>query len=93
MKSICFFLWLFLFLFYNPFISVAQEWDEEESAYFAQMNTLFQGVNLNLVPSGILSDYGFSFINLDNFTGQALHDSNRVDLQRWRFLYGALETF
>lgn len=62
------------------------------SPWKQRLDSLFQAVDRTPVSTGLLSDYGFSFLNPDNYTGAALLDSNYVDINSWRLLYAALET-
>jgi hypothetical protein len=54
------------------------------------MNYVFANVDKSQVTTGMLRDYGIEFLNLENFTGQQLHDSNFVNLDEWRLLYTSL---
>ncbi len=63
--------------------AVAQDFD-------SKINSIFQNVDKSQVPTGFLRDYGFEFLNPDNYTGGLLHDSNYVGLQDWRLLYATL---
>ena len=54
------------------------------------MNYVFHYVNKNQIATGLLRDYGIEFLNLDNYTGAVLHDSNFVSLDEWRMLYTSL---
>ena len=40
--------------------------------------------------TGILLDCGLEFLNMENYTGAALHDSNYVSINDWRSIYGSL---
>lgn len=66
----------------------AQTYDTTQ--YFGKMNYVFQSVNKSQITSGILRDYGMEFLNLDNYTGAVMHDSNFVGLHEWRMLYTGL---
>ena len=55
-----------------------------------RINYIFQYVDKNQISTGILSDYGIDFLNLDNYTGQQLHDSNYVSNREWITLYTSL---
>ena len=71
----------------NPNLK-AQSYDT--TSYYGKMNYVFHYVNKSLVSTGMLRDYGIEFLNLDNYTGSALHDSNFVALAEWRMLYTSL---
>jgi hypothetical protein len=44
------------------------------------MNYVFHHVNKSQIITGLLRHYGIEFLNLDNYTGAAFHDSNFVAL-------------
>lgn len=56
-----------------------------------QLNTIFQNIDKSQVPSGFLEEYGADLVSLDVFNGQ-LTDSNRLDIDLWRYAYGSLYT-
>ena len=62
----------------------------DTTQYYGKMNYVFEHVYKNLVSTGLLRDYGIEFLNLDNYSGAALHDSNFVALDEWRMLYSSL---
>jgi len=66
----------------------AQSYDTTQ--YYGKMNHIFHYLNKSLVSSGMLRDYGIEFLNLDHYTGAALHDSNYVSVAEWRLLYNSL---
>lgn len=72
----------------NLSFSFGQTYDTTQ--YFGKMNYVFQNVNKTLVTSGFLKDYGIEFLNLDNYKGNILHDSNFVSIDEWRLLYTSL---
>lgn len=75
-------------MFLSISFSYAQTYDTTQ--YFGKMNYIFQNVNKSLVTSGFLKDYGIEFLNLDNYKGNGLHDSNFVSIDEWRVLYSSL---
>jgi len=77
-----------IILFLSISFSHAQAYDTTQ--YFGKMNYIFQNVNKSLVTTGFLKDYGIEFLNLDNYKGSVLHDSNFVSLDEWRLLYSSL---
>lgn len=83
-KFLCFFVSLFWLM--NS--SYAQNYDTTK--YYGKMNYIFHYTDKTIVTSGILRDYGIEFLNLDNYTGSTLHDSNFVSISEWRLLYGSL---
>lgn len=68
--------------------SFSQSYDTTN--YYGKMNYVFHYVNKNQIATGLLRDYGIEFLNLDNYTGAVLHDSNFVSLDEWRMLYTSL---
>src|SRR6266700_5149819 len=69
-------------------VSFAQTFDTTQ--YYGKMNFIFQNVNTSSINTGMLRDYGIDFLNLDNYTGAMLNDSNFVGLTEWRLLYASL---
>lgn len=61
--------------------SFSQSYDTTN--YYGKMNYVFHYVNKNQIATGLLRDYGIEFLNLDNYTGAVLHDSNFVSLNEW----------
>ncbi|RTQ50654.1 T9SS type A sorting domain-containing protein [Hymenobacter gummosus] len=60
------------------------------AAWSNAIGPIFEHVDRSQVPSGILEEYGFSFIDWTPYTGQDLTPANHADAARWRRLYGAL---
>lgn len=58
--------------------------------YYGKMNYIFQYVDKSQVTTGLLRDYSIDFLNPDNYTGAAIHDSNFVSMSEWRMLYAGL---
>ncbi|GAA3922451.1 hypothetical protein [Hymenobacter algoricola] len=54
------------------------------------IGAVFQYVDRSQVPTGILEEYGFSNLDLSQYTGQASTPDNQADMSRWRRGYGAL---
>ncbi|POY34662.1 hypothetical protein C3K47_19125 [Solitalea longa] len=52
---------------------------------------VFQPIDKNQVPTGILEEYGCPILPMATFKG-ALTDSNRIDMNLWRILYFQLQT-
>jgi len=70
--------------------SFSQTYGYDTTQYYGKINWIFYNLNTSTVTSGLLRDYGIDFLNLDNYTGAALNDSNYVSLDEWRLLYGSL---
>lgn len=81
---------IYLFIGFVLFSSKVQSQSYDTTQYYGKMNYVFHHVNKSLIPTGILRDYGIEFLNLDNYTGTVLHDSNFVALDEWRMLYTSL---
>jgi hypothetical protein len=54
------------------------------------MNYIFQPLEKNRVPNGLLLDYAMEFTNLSNFNGLALTDSNYVMGSEFWEIYNTL---
>jgi hypothetical protein len=63
---------------------------QDTTSFYGKMNYVFYYVDKSQITSGILKEYGMDFLNLENYSGTALHDSNFVGLDEWRSLYGSL---
>jgi hypothetical protein len=74
-----------LFLFINT-----NEQSYDTTQYYGKMNYVFQYIDKGQITTGFLRDYGIEFLNLDNYQGTVLHDSNYVALDDWRLLYTSL---
>lgn len=59
-------------------------------AFSIRIKSIFQHVDLTQVNTGILLDLGVDFINVDQFSGTTLIDSNYTTLYAWRLLYASL---
>jgi hypothetical protein len=79
---------IIMLLSFNSSFSQTNGYDTTQ--YYGKMNWIYYNVNTSLVTTGLLRDYGIDFLNLDNYTGTALNDSNFVGLDEWRLLYASL---
>ena len=80
---------VYIIILTNMNVSViGQPYDTTQ--YYGKMNYVFSNVDKTQVSTGMLKDYGIEFLNLDNYTGVQLHDSNFVNLDEWRLLYASL---
>ncbi|TCD08608.1 hypothetical protein EZ449_12270 [Pedobacter frigidisoli] len=77
---------IFLFLFVSA-ISRAQDTPSE---FATKQNQVFQHLNRTEATTGILLDYGLEFLNLQNYTGANLLDSNFLNISEWRSIYSSL---
>ncbi|RWZ85748.1 MAG: T9SS type A sorting domain-containing protein [Hydrotalea sp. AMD] len=78
-----------LFIAYYFFVTgYSQTYDTTQ--YYGKMNNVFANINKIPITTGLLRDYGIDFLNLDNYTGTAFHDSNFTALDEWRMLYASL---
>lgn len=69
------------------YLSYAQN---SPDAFANRINYIFQNIDKNQIPTGILQEYGIDFTNVNNYSGQVLNDSNVVVLDEWRSLYNSL---
>ena len=59
---------------------------QDLSAYYNKMDSIFQHLNRDDVPSGLLGDYGIDFVDFTAFNGVP-SDTNYVTLATWNMLY------
>ena len=62
-----------------------------QDAYRTKMNSVFQNVDKTQASTQYLKEYGYPFLAMDNFNGTLL-DSNLLDMNAWRMLYGTFGT-
>lgn len=60
------------------------------TSFADRMNYIFQPLEKNRVPNGLLLDYAMEFTNLSNFNGLALTDSNYVMSSEFWEIYNTL---
>ncbi|MGI8583763.1 MAG: hypothetical protein ACR2KX_16310 [Chitinophagaceae bacterium] len=60
------------------------------TSFSDRMNYIFQPLEKNRVPSGLLLDYAMEFTNLSNFDGTSLADSNMVMTSEYWEIYNTL---
>ena len=65
---------------------------DQRTRWEQRLDSVFQYVDRAPVGSGLLLDYGYSFVDPANYQGNTLLDSNYVDLGTWRLLYAGLQT-
>lgn len=63
---------------------------QDTTTYYGMSQYIFEHVDRDQINSGLLSEYGIEFLELANYNGTALADSNYVGLQEWRLLYASL---
>ena len=66
--------------------TMAQDADQ---AYSDAMNTIFQRINKSKITTGLLVDYGVQIVDPEVFNGTPA-DSNYVDMDTWKMLYGGI---
>ncbi|HUZ57411.1 MAG TPA: T9SS type A sorting domain-containing protein [Hanamia sp.] len=66
----------------------AQTYDT--TTYYGKMDFIFNNISHTQITTGLLRDYGIDFLNLDDYTGKVLNDSNYVTLTDWRSLYASI---
>ena len=55
----------------------------------AKLDSIFEYVDKNTVPTGLLAEYGFHLAQLDSYNGIPT-DSNYVSRMTWEMLYAGL---
>lgn len=60
------------------------------TSFADRMNYIFQPLEKNRVPNGLLLDYAMEFTNLSNFNGTALTDSNMVMASEFWDIYNTI---
>lgn len=78
---------LYTLFYFSFFVLQAQSQSYDTTNYYGKMNYVFHYVDKGLVNTGMLRDYGIEFLNLDNYNGAVLHDSNYVAFDEWPMLY------
>jgi hypothetical protein len=81
---------LYFLLLLNAVMIVHVYAQNTPDSFANRINYIFQYVDKNQVSTGILTDYGIDFLNLANYTGQQLHDSNYVGNKEWITIYTSL---
>ncbi len=84
LRKLCLaFLFLCLFKTVNAQIEI-------NTSFSDRINYIFQQLEKNRVPDGVLLDYAMEFTNLSNFDGTALTDSNKVMSAEFWEIYNTL---
>lgn len=81
-------LYTFVLLFIFQFTTRAQT--DINTSFSDRMNYIFQQLEKNRVPNGLLLDYAMEFTNLSNFNGTVLTDSNKVMTSEFWEIYNTL---
>ncbi len=81
---------LFLFLAGVLLLNISQAQTFDTTTFYGKMNYIFENVSHTQITTGLLRDYGIDFLNLDDYTGKVLNDSNYVTLTDWRSLYASI---
>ena len=55
----------------------------------AKLDSIFEYVDKDAVPTGLLAEYGFHLVQLDSYDGVTT-DSNYVSRMTWEMLYAGL---
>ncbi len=66
----------------------AQTYDT--TTFAGKIGYTFSHVDKTQIHTGLLREYGIDFLDLSNYTGTSLNDSNYVGLVDWRILYASL---
>jgi hypothetical protein len=75
-------------LFMSVLVSFGQVYDT--TTFYGKMNFTFGNLDKTQIGTGLLREYGIDFVNLENYDGKVLHDSNWVNLDDWRMVYASL---
>lgn len=62
----------------------AQTLDDNYSEVRSYLNSMFQQLNKNRVPTGILLDYGIDLVDMEDYDGTVLADSTYVNVDIYR---------
>ena len=54
----------------------------------AKLDSIFEYVDKDAVPTGLLAEYGFHLVQLDSYNGVPT-DSNYVSRMKWEMLYAS----
>ena len=81
---------IFLLLVSILFINICRAQTYDTTTYYGKMNFIFNNISHTQITTGLLRDYGIDFLNLDDYTGKVLNDSNYVTLTDWRQLYASI---
>ena len=60
---------------------------DANQAYTDAMNAIFQKVDKSKITTGLLADYGVQIVDPEAFNGVPA-DSNYVNMDTWKMLYG-----
>lgn len=63
---------------------------QDTTSFYGKSQYIFEHVDKNQISSGLLSEYGIEFLELANYNGTVLSDSNYVGMEEWRMLYTSL---
>lgn len=62
----------------------AQTFDDNYSEVRSYLNSMFQQLNKNRVPTGLLLDYGIDLVDMEDYDGTMLADSTYVNVDIYR---------
>lgn len=62
-------------------------------SFYNRISSIYQSLEKNRVSSGLLKDYGIDFLDMENYTGAVLADSNMVSSYKWFEMYKSLYTY
>lgn len=88
LKSFCRRLYYVLLLMLLNSFANAQT--DINTSFSTRMNYIFEQLEKNRVPNGLLLDYAMEFTNLSNFNGTMLTDSNKVMTSEFWEIYNTL---
>src|SRR5215469_18086927 len=62
----------------------------DTTTFSGKLQYVFGNLSKTPITTGLLREWGIDFVDLDNFTGQVLTDSNWTNLTNWRAIYATL---
>lgn len=84
MKKFYFLLFVYALALVSLHAQISDAWKDE-------IESVFENVDRSLVTTGLLTDYGIYFTNIDKFNGIPC-DTNYIELTEWQSLYLSLYT-
>ncbi|MGH2643348.1 MAG: esterase/lipase family protein, partial [Chitinophagaceae bacterium] len=80
-----------LLLAFSLFVHLAHA--QTTDSFYLRTQYIFQYLEKNRITTGMLQDYGIDFIDIENYDGLQLSDTNQVTSLKWQDLYESLYTY
>src|SRR5690606_12506295 len=77
-------------LLYLSLFFVHLSFAQDTTSFYGMSQYIFAHVDRSQINTGLMSDYGMEFLELANYDGTILADSNYVGMNEWRLLYASL---